>query len=187
MIFVDSEQLVEQFVARPSQHVIHFVQDHDEVRGGSSEHFAQTEQHFAERKPTIGMTRVELVQNALSDSHARGGITAVDVSHLQFPFSCKVPLQIPTEGLGQHCFSAAYRAGDDRSGRSFGRSQGGKLRCQFTLNVFSPNQVIGDVIKIQHLWVGDDEPSADAVQIVHHIKGMLMSTVLKDVVWQGPS
>jgi hypothetical protein len=32
--------------------------------------------------------------------------------------------------------------------------------------------------------MGDDEPSADAVQVSRHIKGMLMSTVLKDVVVQ---
>lgn len=50
------------------------------------------------------------------------------------------------------------------------------------MNVFPSDQFFGDVIKIQHLRVSDDEPSADAVQIVHHIKGMLMSTVLKDVV-----
>ena len=50
------------------------------------------------------------------------------------------------------------------------------------MNVLSAHEFFGNEIKIQPLWVGDDEPSADSVKIVHHIKGMLMSTVLKDVV-----
>ena len=100
----------------------------------------------------------------------------------EFTLPCEMTLKISTEGFGQHCFSTAHRTGDDRSGGSIGRGQGGKLRGQLALNVFSSDQFFGDVIKIQHLRVSDDEPSADAVQIVHHIKGMLMSTVLKDVV-----
>ena len=122
------------------------------------------------------------MQDALSNPHARGGVAAVDVGHLQFTLPGEMTLKISTEGFGQHCFSTAHRTGDDRSGGSIGRGQGGKLRGQLALNVFPSDQFFGDVIKIQHLRVSDDEPSADAVKIVHHIKGMLMSTVLKDVV-----
>ncbi len=150
--------------------------------GRPSEHFAQTEQHLAKGEPAVRMARIKLVQDALSNPHARGGVAAVDVGHLQFTLPGEMTLKISTEGFGQHCFSTAHRTGDDRSGGSIGRGQGGKLRGQLALNVFPSDQFFGDVIKIQHLRVSDDEPSADAVQIVHHIKGMLMSTVLKDVV-----
>jgi hypothetical protein len=50
------------------------------------------------------------------------------------------------------------------------------------LDVLPANEFFWDIIEIQHLWMGDDEPSADAVQVSRHIKGMLLSTVLKDVV-----
>jgi hypothetical protein len=128
------------------------------------------------------MARVKLVKNALGHPHARRGISTVDVSDFEFPFSRKMPLQVPAEGLGQHRFPTANWSGDDRTSGTIRRGYIGKLRSQLSLNVFSPNQRFWNVIEIQHLRVSDDEPSADAVKIVHHIKRMLMSTVLKDVV-----
>jgi hypothetical protein len=50
------------------------------------------------------------------------------------------------------------------------------------LYILSANKFFWYVVEIQHLGLGNDEPSADPVQIVCHIKGMLLSTVLKDVV-----
>ena len=91
-------------------------------------------------------------------------------------------MQVPAEGFGEHRFPAAHRSRDHCTRCAFGGSYVGKFRRQFALDVLSAHQFIRDVVKIQHLWMGDDEPSADAVKIVHHIKGMLMSTVLKDVV-----
>ena len=128
------------------------------------------------------MARVKLVEDALCDPHAGGGVATVDVRHLQLTLSSEVALQVPAEGFREHRFPAAHRSRDHCARCAFGRSYVGKFRRQFALDVLSAHQFIGDVVKIQHLWMGDDEPSADAVKIVHHIKGMLMSTVLKDVV-----
>ena len=128
------------------------------------------------------MPRVKLVQYALGYSHARRGVSAVDVGHFQFPLSREVALKVPAEGLGEHRFSTADGAGNDGSCSAFRGGYIGKLGGQFTLCLLSSHQFFWDEIKIQTLWVGDDEPSADSVQVVHHIKGMLMSTVLKDVV-----
>ena len=53
------------------KHVVNFVKHHDEVSGGASEHLSQTEKHFTEGESTVRMPGVELMQNSLSDSHAR--------------------------------------------------------------------------------------------------------------------
>jgi hypothetical protein len=74
------------------------------------------------------MARVKLVKDALSHPHARRGISTVDVSDFEFPFSRKMPLEVPAEGLGKHRFPTAYRSGDDRTCGPFWRGYVGKLR-----------------------------------------------------------
>ena len=66
------------------------------------------------------MTRVKLVKDPLRYPHAGGGVSAVDVRHLEFTLSSEMPLQVPAEGFGEHRFPAAHRPGDHRSCGPFG-------------------------------------------------------------------
>jgi hypothetical protein len=128
------------------------------------------------------MTRVKLVEDALSNPHAGGGVSTIDVGDVDLSLAREVPSEVTAEGLGEHGFPAPHRTRDDGSGGAFGRANGREFGGQGFLKVFSTHEFFGEVVKIQNFRMGDDEPSANPVQVARHIKGMLMSTVLKDVV-----
>ena len=181
LVFIDAKQLVEQLIPGTAQHVVHLIEHHDEVGGTSAKHLSQAEKHFPERKASVGWPgsnwwRMRCATRMLVEA-LRQLMCATFNSRFPARWRCKSLQKVLASTVFPLPTGPVITARAAPSG-----SYVGKFRRQFALDVLSAHQFIRDVVKIQHLWMGDDEPSADAVKIVHHIKGMLMSTVLKDVV-----
>ena len=79
LVLVDAQQMVEQIVPLMLKHVIHLVENDDQMLVGAAQDGSHAVEHLAARQAAVRMTGVETGDYLVQDLRRRVVIAAVDV------------------------------------------------------------------------------------------------------------